>query len=202
MELALIIEQGVSLMYHNQLSKSKLYFTSVIELGKHCLLRNPNILLVTAYLLLAANYSSRASKAKKGATILDCLRQSEILLQHHGSPEDWAEMYYNLGIVWLNYMRVVSDDDRNAKARREIQEKAKNCYERAIATSKKDPRSRLQHKKLTYCHLGLAALLLDGSSTVARTRMKVIPTQDLKVAKRHLDTVEYALCDIHPGTRV
>jgi len=202
MELALIIEQGVSFMYHNQLSKSKLYFTSVIELGKHCRLRNPNILIARAYFLLAANYSSRASKARNVSTILECLRRSEVLLQNHESLEDWAEMYYNLGIAWLNYMSVVPDDDRNAKARKEMQEKAKNCYEWAIAICKKDPRSRVQHKKLTYCHLGLAALLLDCSSTVARNRIKVIPSQDLKDATKHLDIVEYEPGDIPRGTRV
>ena len=202
MELALIIEQGVSFMYNKQLSKSKLYFTSVIKLAKHCQLRNPNILIARAYFLLAANYSSRASKARNVSTILECLRRSEVLLQNHEAPEDWAEMYYGLGIVWLNYMSMVPDDDRNAKARKEIQEKAEHCYERAIAICKKDPRSRVQHKKLTYCHLGLAALLLDCSSTVARARIKVIPKQDLKDATKHLDIVEYELGDIPRGTRV
>ena len=202
MELALIIEQGVSFMFHNQLSKSKLYFTSVIELAEHCQLRNPNILIARAYFLLAASYSSRANKARNISTILECLRRSEVLLQNHESPEDWAEMYYHLGRAWLNYMSVVPDDHRNAKARKEMQEKAKNCYEWAIAICKKDPRSRVQHKKLTYCHLGLAALLLDCSSTVARNRIKVIPSQDLKDATKHLDIVEYELGDIPRGTRV
>ena len=202
MELALIIEQGVSFMYHNQLSKSKLYFTSVIQLGKYCQLRNSNILFARTYFLLADNYSSRASKARHLSTVFKCLRRSEALLQNHESPEDWAEMYYNLGIAWLNYMSIVPDDERNAKVRKKMQEKAKNCYERAIAICKKDPRSRVGHKKLTYCHLGLAALLLDCSSTVARTRIKVIPSQDLKDATRHLDIVEYELGDIPRGTRV
>ncbi|XP_020612594.1 uncharacterized protein LOC110050954 [Orbicella faveolata] len=202
MELALIIEQGVSFMYHNQLSKSKLYFTSVIKLGKHCQLRNPKILFARAYFLLAANYSSRASKARNVSTILECLRRSEVLLQNHESPEDWAEMYYNFGIAWMNYMSVVPDDDRNAKARKEMQEKAKTYYERAIAICKKDPRSRVQHKKLTYCHLGLAALLLDCTSTVARSPIKVITSQDLRDATKHLDIVEYQLGNIPRGTRV
>ena len=202
MELALIIEQGVSFMYHNQLSKSKLYFTSVIELAEHCQLRNPNILIARAYFLLAANYSSRASKARNVSTILECLRRSEVLLQNHDSPEDWAEMYYNLGRAWLNYMSVVPDDDRNEKARKEMQAKAKNYYEWAIAICMKDPRSRVQQKKLTYCHLGLAALLLDCSSNAARNRIKVIPSKDIKDAKRHLDIVEYELGDIPRGTRV
>ena len=111
-------------------------------------------------------------------------------------------MYHNSGIAWLDYMSVVSDDERNAKRRRKIQEKAKNCYERAIAICKRDPRSRVQHKKLTYCHIGLAALLLDCSSKAARTRIEEMPTQDFKVAKRHLDIAESELGDIPRGTRV
>ena len=199
-EVALILEQGVSFMYNKKLSKSKIYLTSVIELAKHCKLRNPNILIARAYILLATNCSCR--KPRNFSTFLEYLRRSEVLLQNHESPEDWAEMYYKLGIVWLNFMSTVPDDDRNAKVRKEMREKAKSYYEWAIAICKKDPRSRVQHKRLTYCHLGLAALLLDCSSTVARTRIKVIPSQDLKAAKRHLDIVEHQLGDIPPGTRV
>ena len=203
MELALIIEQGVSYMYHNKLGESKRYFIFAIEMGKHCQLRNPNILIARAYFLLAANYNSRARKPiKKVPVIMECLRRSEVLLQNHECPEDLAEMYFTLGIVWLNYMSVVSDDERNAKRRREIQEKAKNCYERAIAICKKDPRSRVQLKRLRYCHLGLAALLLDCSSNVARTRIKVIPSQDIKEATKHLDIIEHQLGDIPLGARV
>ena len=202
MELALIIEQGVSFWLHKQLTKSKLYFNTVIKLTEHCQLRNPNILIARAYFLLAANYSSRARKIRKVSSALKCLRRSEALLKDHESPEDWAEMYCILGSVWLAYMSMVPEDDRNAKARNEIQEKAKKYYERAIAICKKDPRSRVQHKKLTYCHLGLAALLLDCTSTVARSQLKVIPSQDLKDARRHLDIVEYELGDVSQGSRV
>ena len=99
-------------------------------------------------------------------------------------------------------MSMVPDDERNAKARRKIQEKAKACYEQAIAICKKDPRSRLQLKRLTYCHFGLAALFLDCSSTNARTRVKVIPSQDIKDATKHLDIVEYELGEIPRNTRV
>ena len=200
MELALILEQGVSFMYNKQLGKSKLYFTSVIELAEHCQLRNRNILIARAYILLATNCSCR--KPGNFSTFLEWLRRSKALLQNHVSPEDWAELYYKLGMGWLNYMSMVPDDERNAKVRKEMQEKAKTYYEWAIAICKKDPRSRVQLKRLTYCHLGLAALLLDCSSTVARTRIKVIPSQDLKDARKHLDIVEYELGDIPRGTRV
>ena len=201
MAFALILEQAVSFMYNKQLRKSKLYLTSVIELAEHCQLRNPNILIARAYILLATNCSCR--KPSNFSTALECLRRSEVLLQNHESPEDRAEMYYKLGMVWLNYMSMFPDDERNAKARKEMQEKAKTYYELAIEICKKDPRSRVQHKRLTYCHLGLAALLLDCSSTVARTRIKVIPSQDLKDARRHLDIIEYKLGENNSrGTRV
>ena len=202
MEVALIIEQGVSYWLHKQLGKSKLYFISVIKHAMHCQLRNRNILIARAYFLLAANYSSRARRTRKVSSALECLKRSEALLQNHESPEDWAEMYCIFGSVWLAYMSVVPDDDRNAKARKEMQEKVKNCYEWAIAICKKDPRSRVQQKKLTFCHLGLAALLLDCTSAVARSRLKVIPKQDIKEATKHLDIVEYELGDIPRGTRV
>jgi len=200
-ELALILEQGVSFMYNKQLSKSNLYFTSVIELADHCQLRNPNILIARAYILLATNCSCR--KPGNFSTFLECLRRSEALLQNHESPEDWAEMYYKLGMGWLNYMSNVPDDERNATSRKGIQEKAKTYFEWAITICKKDPRPRVQHKRLTYCHLGLAALLLDCSSTVARTQIKVIPSQDLKDATKHLDIIQYKLGENIPrGTLV
>ena len=189
-------------MYHKQLGKSKRYFTSVIELAEHCQLRNPNILIARAYFLLAANYNCRARKTKNVSDIMECLTRSEALLQNHESPEDWAEMYCVFGSVWLGYMSRIPHDERNAKVRKETREKAKNCYQRAIAICKKDPRSRVQLKRLTYCHLGLAALLLDCSSTIARTRIKVISPQDLKDATKHLDIIEYQFGDIPRGTRV
>lgn len=147
-----------------------------------------------------SGYSSTARKTKNVSTISECLRRSEFLLQNHESLEDWAEMYYNFGIVWLNYMSMVRNDERNAKARRKIQEKAKACYEQAIAICKKDPRSLVQLKRLTYCHLGLAALFLDCSSTNAKTRIKVIPSPDIKDATKHLNIVEYELSEIPRGT--
>ena len=202
MALALIIEQGVSFMYNKQLGKSKLYFTSVTQLADHCKLRNPNILIARAYVLLAANYNSRARKTKKISAIMECLKRSQVLLQNHESPEDLAEMYFTSGIVLLGCMSRIPDDERNSKARMKIRERARTFYEGAIAICKKDPRPRVQLKRLTYCHLGLAALLLDCSSTVSRTRIKVIPSKDIEDATKHLDIIEQQLGDIPPGTRV
>jgi len=199
MELALIIEKGVSFMYNKQLSKSKRCFTSVIERAEHCQLRNPKILIARAYFLLGRNCSCR--KPRDISTFLEHLKQSEDLLQNHESPEDLAELYHFLGTAWLAHMSKVADDDRKAKARKELKERAKYYYERAIDICKKDPRSRIQNKRLTYCHLSLAAILLDCSSPIARAGIKVIP-QDLKVAKRHLDIVQYELGDIPRSTWV
>ena len=201
MELALIIEQGISFMYKRQLSKSKRYFTSVIKLAEHCKLRNPSILIARAYFLLGRNCSCK--KPENFSTFLECLSRSEYLLQNHESPEDSAELYHTLGSFWLAYMSKIPEDERNTKTRKEIKEKAKTYYERAIEICKKDSRSRIRNKRLTYCHLSFAAILLDCSSTVARTRKKLIPADDVKVAKRHLDIVEYELDENIPrGTRV
>ena len=64
-------------------------------------------------------------------------------------------------------------------------------------------RPRVQIKKQTYCHLGLAALLLDCSSTAARTQEKEIAPCDIKEAKEHLDFVQYRLGESIPtGTQV
>ena len=201
MELTLLIEQGESFMYNKQTSKSKRYFTAAIELAEHCKLRNPNILIARAYFLLGRNSSCR--NPRKIGTFLNYLTRSEALLQNHESPEDWAQLCHFLGTFWLAYMSKLPIDDRNAKSRKKWKNKAKTYYERAIAICTKDPHSRAQHKKLTYCHLSLTALLLDCSSIVARAGIKVIPTQDLKDAKRHLDIVEYKLGEnITQSTRV
>jgi len=85
---------------------------------------------------------------------------------------------------------------------RKCKKKQKLTMNGRLPSARKTPRSRVQHKKLTYCHLGLAALLLDCTSTVARSPIKVITSQDLKDATKHLDIVEYQLGNIPRGTRV
>lgn len=117
--------------------------------------------------------------------------------------EDWAELYYNYVSVWLAIMSTIPDDARHAQARKHAGENARRYHERAIASSKKDPGLRVQIKKLTYCHLGVAKVLLDCTSTAARTRRKHITPNDIKDAQSHLDFVERVLGDCLPlGSRM
>ena len=100
-------------------------------------------------------------------------------------------------------MSTIPDDERRAHARKHARENARFYYERAIAFCKKDPRLRVQIKKLTYCHLGAAAVLLDCTSTAARTRQKHITPDDIKDAQNHLDFVERVLGESLPlGSRM
>lgn len=202
-ELSLVIERAVSFMYHKEFKKSKLYLTSVIELGSYCQLRNPAILIARASFLLAENYTHRYNKDKKIQALLKCLEHSEDLLQHHNSPEDWAELYYNYGLVWLAIMSTIPDDARHAQARKHAGQNARRYFERAIDFSKNDPRLRVQIKKLTYCNLGAANVLLDCTSTAARARQKHITPNDMRDAKSHLDFVEHVLGEGLPlGSRM
>ena len=203
LELALKMERGVAFSYRKESKNSKRMFVSVInsEKDRQLQLRNPNILTARAYFLLVADYRNR--KFVKLPPLFEFLRRSECLLQNHESPEDWAELYYNYGSVWLAYMSIIPDDERNATARNTARQNARHYYEQAICFCKRDPRLRVQIKKQTYIHLKLAALLLDCSSTAARARHKVIASNDIKEAKEHLDFVQYQLGVCIPlGTRV
>jgi len=203
LELALKMERGVAFSYHKEFKHSKRMFVSVInsEKDRQLQLRNPNILTARAYFLLVADYRNR--KFVKLSPLFEFLRRSECLLQNHESPEDWAELYYNYGSVWLAYMSIIPDEERNATARYTARQNARHYYEQAICFCKRDSRLRVQIKKQTYIHLKLAALLLDCSSTAARNRHKAIASDDIKEAKEHLDFVQYQLgVSIPLGTRV
>ena len=118
-------------------------------------------------------------------------------------PEDLVEIYYNDGSIYFAYRSKIPDDERNAEARNKYQKMVKKYFENTIKAGKKDPRERVQVKKQIYGHLRVAALLLDCTSTVARTRIKVIPPQDIANAVKHLDILEHQLADVIPrGTRV
>ena len=190
MELALKIERGVAFAYQKESRKSKSMFTSVIqsERTQNWDVKNRSILTARAYFSLVAYY--RNTKSVKLSPLFEFLQRSEFLLQKHDSPEDWAELYYIYGSVWFKYMSIIPDDLRNAQARETARDKAKYYYEQAISFCQRDKRPRVQIKKQTYCHLGLAALLLDCSSTAARTQEKEIAPCDIKEAKEHLDFVQ------------
>ena len=203
LELALKIERGVAFTYQKESKKSKSMFTSVIksEQSQNCDVTNRSILTAGAYFALVADYTDRYSV--KLSPLFEFLRRSEFLLQNHDSPEDWAELYYNYGCVWLTYMSIIPDDLRNAQARETARDKAKYYYEQAVSFCQRDKRLRVQVKKQTYCHLKLAALLLDCSSTAARTQEKEVAPSDIKKAKEHLDFVQYRLGESVPtGTQV
>ena len=203
MELALKIERGVAFSYQKESKKSKSMFTSVIQLEQtqNCDVTNLGILTARAYFSLVADYTNRKSVTL--SPLFELLQRSEFLLQNHDSPDDWAELYYNYGCVWLKYMSIIPDDLRNAQARETARDKAKYYYEQAVSFCQRDKRPRVQIKKQTYCHLGLAALLLDCSSTAARTQEKEIAPSDIKKAKEHLDFVQYRLDGGVPtGTQV
>ena len=201
MELALKIERGVAFSYQKEFKLSKHLFISVIKTDTVSQLINPNILLARAYYRLVQNYRYR--KNKKLSVLFHCLEKSEFLLQNHQSPGDWSEVYYNYGSLWLAYMSTIPDDERHAQARNDARRKATCYFEKTIECCKKDHRLRVQIKQQIYGHLRVAALLLDCTSTVARIRKKVIPTQDMEDAARHLDILERQLGSHIPrGTRV
>ena len=203
MELALKIERGVAFSYRKESKESKSMFTSVIQLEQtqNCDVTNLGILTARAYFSLVADYTNRKSVTL--SPLFELLQRSEFLLQNHDSPDDWAELCYNYGCVWLKYMSIIPDDLRNAQARWTARDKAKYYYEQAVSFCQRDKRPRVQIKKQTYCHLGLAALLLDCSSTAARTQEKEIAPSDIKEAKEHLDFVQYRLGESIPtGTQV
>ena len=203
MELTLKIERGVAFAYQKESRKSKSMFTSVIqsERTQNWDVKNRSILTARAYFSLVAYY--RNTKSVRLSPLFEFLQRSEFLLQKHDSPEDWAELYYIYGSVWFKYMSIIPDDLRNAQARETARDKAKYYYEQAISFCQRDKRPRVQIKKQTYCHLGLAALLLDCSSTVARTQDKEIAPTAIKEAKEHLDFVQYKLDKSLPtGTQV
>ena len=202
MELALKIERGVAFSYQKEFKQSKRLFNSVINTDTVSQLINPNILLARAYYRLVQDYRYR--KNMKLSVLFHCLEKSEFLLQNHQSPGDWSEVYYNYGSLWLAYMSTIPDDERHAQARNDARRKAKCYFEKTIECCKKDQRLRVQIKHQIYGHLRVAALLLDCTSTVARIRKKVIPTQDMEDAAKHLDILEPRQLGSHipRGTRV
>ena len=201
MELALKIERGVAFSYQKKFKQSKRLFISVINSDAISQLTNPNILLARAYHRLVQDYRYRRNI--KLSALFHCLEKSEFLLQNHQSPEDWYEVYYNYGSLWLAYRSTIPDDERHAQARNDARRKARYYFEKTIECCKKDPRVRVQMKKQRYGHLRVAALLLDCTSTVARIRKKVIPPKDMEDAIKHLDILERQFSNNVPhGTRV
>ncbi|KAJ7374311.1 hypothetical protein OS493_007398 [Desmophyllum pertusum] len=112
---------------------------------------------------------------------LNILGEVSFFLQNHESPEDWAELYYDYGSVWLAYMSMIPDDERNAQARNTARGKARCYYEQAISFCKKDPRLRVQIKsKRTF----ISVLLKCYSTAVQLPRELVKNPFHPKILKR------------------
>ena len=75
---------------------------------------------------------------KRKSRLFEYLERSEILFQNYDSPEDWAELYQKYGRLWLDCMSLISDDQRNAPARRNAKENARHYFEQDISYSQKD----------------------------------------------------------------
>lgn len=204
MQLAMIIERGVAFSYQKKsLKESKRLFSRAIKIGSSSpsKLCNPNVLLARAFYGFVQ--VCRHKNSRKLQPLLRCLEKAEYLLQNHESPEDWAEIYYNYGSLYLAYMSKIPYDERKPKARNDLQRTVREYFEKTIEAGKKDPRERVRVKKQIYGHLRVATVLLDCTSTVARTQIKVIPPQDIADAVKHLDILEDQLADDIPrGTRV
>lgn len=204
MELALLLEQGVAFSYHTEFKQSRKLFNSVINKRVQHPLRNENVLMARAHYLIVDNCVDRFRKVTKIQFMQQCLEKSQLLLQNVDSPQDWAELYYtsgNLGLARLSTIPI--SEQRHAQARKAIEDEAKHNFELAIAFCKKDHRERFQTKFQRYCHLKVAQLLLDTSSTAALHQQNVLPPERIEEAKQHLDFVEGRLGNKMPlGTRV
>ena len=197
LELSLVIEQGVSFMYQKKFKKSKLFLTSVSAFGEYCKLKNSNILIARTYFLLIELNMHMYKKIKKIQTLFEYLERSEDYLKHHDSPEDMAELYYNRGLLWMIFTCTIPVDEGHAQVRKHARENAIRDFELAIAYSQEDTRSRVREKKLTFCHLGIAAVRLDCTSTNARNEINNIhvTTEDIKDAQNHLDYILHEVGD-------
>ena len=96
-------------------------------------------------------------------------------------------------------MSLISDDQRNASARRTAKENARHYFEQDISYSQKDHQVKIQIKRKTYIHLSLATSLLDCVSTAVRTQAKVIPLSDMKEAEKHLNLIQHDRGDSVPA---
>ena len=85
-------------------------------------------------------------------------------------------------------MSLISDDQRNAPARRTAKENAGHYFEQDISYSQKDYQVKIQIKRKTYNHLSLATSLLDCVSTAVRTQ-----------AEKHLNFIQHDFGDSVPA---
>ena len=194
MVLVLKIEQAVALSYENKSKSAKKMLISVTESDLNGQALYGDVISARAFYVLAAHMRKEEKHRKLKLTLLfDYLRRSEHLLQQYDSPEDWADLYYTYGCLWLDYMTLIPDDTRNARARDATRDNARCSFEKALFFSQQDHRLRVRIKRERYAHIKLAAILLDCCSTAARIQEKTIPPCDIKQAEEHLDIVRFKL---------
>lgn len=194
MVLILKIEQAVALSYENKPKSAKKMLISVTQSDLNGQASYGDVISARAFYVLAAHMRREEKYRKLKLTLLfEYLRRSEHLLQQYDSPEDWADLYYTYGCLWLDYMSLIADDTRNARARNATRNNARCSLEKALNFSQQDHRLRVRIKRERYAHIKLAAILLDCCSTAARIQEKTIPTSDIKQAKEHLDIVQFKL---------
>ena len=199
MVLVLKIEQAVALSYENKSKLAKKMLISVTESNLNGQALYGDVVSARAFYVLAAHMRREEKHRKLKLTLLfEYLRRSEHLLQQYDSPEDWADLYYTYGCLWLDYMSLIPDDTRNARARNAMRNNARCSFEKALSFSQKDHRLRARIKRERYAHIKLATILLDCCSTTARIQQKTIPPSDIKQAEDHLDIVQFKLGDSIP----
>jgi len=196
MVLILKIEQAVALSYENKSKSAKKILISVTESDLNGQALFGDVISARAFYVLAAHMRREEKYRKFKLTLLfEYLRRSEHLLQQYDSPEDWADLYYTYGCLWLDYMTLIPDDTRNARARYATRDNARCSFEKALSFSQRDHRLRVRIKRERYAHIKLATILLDCCSTAARIQEKTIPPCDIKQAREHLDIVHFKLGD-------
>lgn len=196
MVLVLKIEQAVALSYENKSKSAKKMLISVTESDLNGQALYGDVISARAFYVLAAHMRREEKNRKLKLTrLFEYLRRSEHLLQQYDSPEDWADLYYTYGCLWLDYMTLIPDDARNARARYATRDNARCCFEKALFFSQQDHRLRVRIKRERYAHIKLATILLDCCSTAARIQEKTIPPCDIKQAEEHLNIVQFKLGD-------
>lgn len=190
MLLLLEIEQAAPLSYkgHSKLATKRL--KSVIKSDLKSQTLHPDVITGKAYFLLAADMRRDKNRRNlKFSRILECLRVSECLLINYDTPENLSELYQTYGSVWLDRMSQISNDERNARARKDAGEQSKYYFAKAIYFSKQDDRERVQMKRQKYAHYKLATIHLDSCSPFALAQEKPISPSEIKEAEKHLDII-------------
>lgn len=191
MVLTLKIEKSATYSYQDNWNHAKKLLNSVINCDP--LPEYSDIVKARAYYLLVAHMRRKEEYRKSKTDLLfKFLERSKCLLHNYDSPEDWAELYQTNGCVWMDYMSQLPIDKRNVE-----EEKAMDCFRRAIYYSKQDDRERVQMKRQSYVHLKFAMMHLH-CSTIALAQENLCTLNDIKVAEKHLDIIQSKFGDTIP----